>query len=404
MGEIRVPKVNANDATYILVQWLTTDGAWVSPGDPVAVVETSKANEEIAAEAAGIVHILTPSGAECHPGQTIARLHAADERQRSATAAASPPANGERGDPPVAITAPAQALLEEHGLDIAAVQAQFGRRVVRRGDIEALILDAGRAPSTPPPEPARVRKTLPLVQQAVADVVTESHRTVPAAFVAVQVRADQALALARQLSRQHRCLIGLPELLIKAIAAQHADFPLCFAHLIDPATVGLAEAAHVGLTVDVGSGLRVPVVHHAARLSWHQLGTTLMGLRAAAMRGRLRAGDFTGGNILVALHNDQDVTVAVPLVYPGQTCAVSLAATQSVLALDAEGSVHAERVVQVGLAYDHRVISGSVAVAFLQALKRLLGSPRQLAALGEEDSRAEAEDASGTGPGSGSSA
>jgi 2-oxoglutarate dehydrogenase E2 component (dihydrolipoamide succinyltransferase) len=53
MADIRVPKLNNNDATYTLVEWLIADGNPVGPGEAVVVLETSKAIEELVSEEAG---------------------------------------------------------------------------------------------------------------------------------------------------------------------------------------------------------------------------------------------------------------------------------------------------------------------------------------------------------------
>jgi 2-oxoglutarate dehydrogenase E2 component (dihydrolipoamide succinyltransferase) len=390
MADIRVPRLNANEDTCTLLEWLVVDGQRVAPGDPLAVVETAKAAEELASEAAGYVQRLVPAGADCRFGQVIARLFETEVLRLRAPA---PPAHGQAGaDATTAtvtagggagggdgdglvITAPARALIEEHGLDPAAVRA-LGRNVVRRADLEPLLHRDAE------PEPDGVRMRLSRAQQAVAAVVTESHRSVPVGFAAVTATVDDTLAVARELSRQHHCLIGLPELVVKAVAAQHPSFPLCFAQPLDPATVRLSAAAHVGVTVDVGRGLRVPVVRDAGRLSWRKLATTMMEFRMAAIRGALRPGDLADGNILIALHTEGDVAFAVPLVFPGQVCAVSLAAPRTELALSPTGAVVTRQVVHLGLAYDHRVLNGNDAVAFLQAVKRTLGSATDLTALG----------------------
>lgn len=391
MTEIRIPKLNANDPSYLLVEWLVADGEPVSPEDPVAVVETSKATEELCAGHAGVLAVRTPAGTECRAGEVIAEVRAPgapgpEEPTHPPPPVALPPEAAT--SPPLVVTEPARALLARHGLAAETVRERTGRRLIRRADVAAVVAAAGGArpasvdPTAPDPEPNQRVYPLSRLQQAVAAVVTESHRSVPTGFVAVKAVLDRAIPFARRLSRTHRCLIGVPELLVRAVAAQHTAFPLCFAHLRDASTVVLSDAAHVGVTVDVGDGLQVPVVHHADRLRWRELAETMMRFRTTAMRGAFRPGDLAGGAILVALHNDPDVTVAVPLVFPGQVCAVSLGGTQRELALDDGGRVTARPVAQLGLAYDHRVVNGADAVAFLRAVAGLLGSPDRLEPLG----------------------
>ncbi len=78
---IELPTLNTNDSSYTLVEWLVPDGSSIEGEEPLAVVETSKASEEIESTGPGILHVLVGGGQDCRPGQTIAYLfESADER------------------------------------------------------------------------------------------------------------------------------------------------------------------------------------------------------------------------------------------------------------------------------------------------------------------------------------
>jgi 2-oxoglutarate dehydrogenase E2 component (dihydrolipoamide succinyltransferase) len=171
---------------------------------------------------------------------------------------------------------------------------------------------------------------------------------------------------------------GLPELLIKAVATLYPKHPLMFATLVGDGRIRRAEAPNVGVTVDVGRGLHVPVIRDAAALTSAQLVERLVRLRFKALRAGFTEEELTGANILVALHNTGGIVLATPIVFPGQTCAVCLPDTQEELALADDGRVVVRRYVNVGLVYDHRVVNGRDAVAFLQDLKYLLEAPAGL--------------------------
>ncbi|MFG3417754.1 lipoyl domain-containing protein [Micromonospora sp. NPDC049460] len=81
-----VPKLNNNDDSYVLLEWLVPAGATVEIGQPIVAVETSKAIEELAATHAGVLRQGLAAGADCVPGSTIG-LHPA----AGAVPAAAPP-------------------------------------------------------------------------------------------------------------------------------------------------------------------------------------------------------------------------------------------------------------------------------------------------------------------------
>ncbi|WFE47869.1 biotin/lipoyl-containing protein [Verrucosispora sp. WMMD1129] len=156
MADIRIPRLNTNDASYVLVEWLVDDGATVQSGATVATVETSKALEDLVSEHTGVLSRRLPAGADCRPGQVVAVLTPPSQ--------APPPVAGpdrEEADrtpqaPRVApaalvITEPARALMREHGIDEQDL-AMLGRALIRRSDVAALL--AG--PVVPPLDAAEV--------------------------------------------------------------------------------------------------------------------------------------------------------------------------------------------------------------------------------------------------------
>lgn len=356
MGEIRVPKLNTNDAEYTLLEWLAEDGARVERDDPVATVETSKTVEELASPEQGVLSHALPAGKACAPGQVIAWV---GER-------GSPQENTQAGADGPVITAPARELLDELGLDPELVR-ELGVKVVRRADVERLA--ARERGSAAPEEPRGQVRSLPKHQQAVARTVALSHRTIPAGYTAIRVDVGAALQRARDVTRRARKLVGLPDLLVQAVACLHDDFPLFFARLVDDTTAELAERAHVGVTIDLGTGLYIPVIRDASGKALEEVAEELAGFRRLAQHGGFREEHLSGGNITVTLHHDADIVMAIPIVFPGQACALALTSPQR----DGDRTVAA-----IGLAYDHRLLNGRDVVLFLQALKERLEAPESL--------------------------
>ncbi|MGC4816950.1 2-oxo acid dehydrogenase subunit E2 [Micromonospora sp. DT63] len=399
MTDLVVPKLNNNDTTYVLLDWLAENGERVRAGEPIAEVETSKAAEELLSDGDGVLHRLVEVNQECAPGDVIGRVFDSEEARQRFLAEAVAPAvvplpDASLGGP--VLTDSARELAAAHGLGDDELRG-LGKAVVRRTDVERLLADRSSAPAAatepvvvaaaaalaagdgPEPDDPRPVHALSRAQRAVAAVVTESHREVPAALAVIKVRADAALAVARQLTRSTRTLVGLPELLVKAIGGLREDHPLLFAAPGDGASVRLAEAAHVGVTIDVGTGLFIPVVRDVEELTCAEIAETLMDFRSRAGGEGFRAGELAGGTIVVSLHTDPDVVLAGPIVFPGQTCVVAIGGTQDELALDADGQVVTRRFVNLSAVYDHRVVNGREAVAFLQAVKAALESPDHLA-------------------------
>lgn len=389
MHEVRLPKLNSVDDDYVVLEWLVEEGSHVDAGQPLLEVETSKATAEIEAEHPGrLVRVAVPGRRE-PLGALVALLLADDEEPESydgARESAADVASPARPDPEpaesrVVVTEKARTLAADLGVDVAAL-LRLPTRVVREADVRALVASAGtvhRADDGVARGPAETARALalPRGQVAVAATVMAAH-TAPTAFLAIEVRVDAALDVCRSERRRLRRMVGLTELVVTGLGRLRSAHPAAFADVADGRPPTVRDGAAVGVTIDVGTGLSVPVVRDADRLDLAAVADRLDELRAAATRGRIDENDLVGSQIMLSLTTEQGTLVSRPLVYPGHACAVSLAAVRTVAVPGPDGGLLWQRVITLGLSYDHRVINGSGAGAALADLRALLENPATL--------------------------
>ncbi|UWE08642.1 2-oxo acid dehydrogenase subunit E2 [Actinacidiphila bryophytorum] len=397
MREVTAPRLNPNDETYLLVDWLVPDGAAVAAGDPLAALETAKVAAELESPCDGIVEQLVPAGGRYGFDHLVARIHAgaseppdagAVPQAATATASASetaPPPGGTAGQAPFLMSRAAAELAALHGLDeeeIAQGVRVGGRRLVRRADVEryaATIAARRLAARRSPVELDLPWGTLPAGQRAVADGVSRAHTEIPAAFTLLKVDTGPAEAWARGTDGAQR-FRGLVELVVKAIAHQAAAFPAFFCRTEGDRRI-LGADPDIGVTTDVGHGLHLPVVRRPDLKTPAQIGDELLRFRLQSARGTFTRDQSADPTTMLALNTGEDTVLAIPLIFPGLTCAVSLGATIAEAAADAAGGIAVRRTATLGLAYDHRVINGRDAHAFLYEIRALLGEPTRLETL-----------------------
>jgi 2-oxoglutarate dehydrogenase E2 component (dihydrolipoamide succinyltransferase) len=371
MHEISVPRFNANDATYVLVEWYFDDGDEVAPGSVVASVETSKASEDLVSDDGGVLKRLADAGAECAAGSVIGQLFNSEQERSQHVASGSGPGNGQvhdggngaDGADQLVVTAPARQLAAELGIGDEALRA-LGKAVIKREDVAALARGETSAGSVRP---------ISRQQLAVADVVSRAHSTIPAAFAVLKVPAGTMLTRSRMAAGPAQMAPGIAEMLIKAVAGLHRDYPSFFSALTpDGTSLRMPEAAHVGVTIDVGSGLYIPVIRNAEGKSLSELSALLRGFHEKALTRAFSEGELTGGNIAISLSNYTDIVISHPVIFPGNACMLSLGAVQRELWMDSSGAVASRPYLLLGLAYDHRIVNGRDAVLFLRAVKTRL--------------------------------
>ena len=85
---VTIPQLNSNDDSAVLLEWLVADGATVTEGQPLAVLETSKSAADLEAPASGVVTQHAAEGRDYAPGHVIATIGGRPP-QRAAAATAS---------------------------------------------------------------------------------------------------------------------------------------------------------------------------------------------------------------------------------------------------------------------------------------------------------------------------
>ena len=149
MLEIVLTREDANTEYALLAEWLVEDRAEVGAGQPVCVVETTKATVEVESPGAGTIVQLYGDDVEVELGKTIAYVaESADELAaidaKGEEKPAPKPAAGDRK-----ATRKAVELAELHGIDLSTVEK---RGFITEKDVEELVVaqKAGAAPASGP--------------------------------------------------------------------------------------------------------------------------------------------------------------------------------------------------------------------------------------------------------------
>ena len=148
MLEIVLTREDANTEFALLAEWLVEDRAGVAQGQPVCVVETTKATVEVESPGDGTIVQLYAENVEVELGKTIAYVAETPAELESLAARAdkpaAKPAPGERK-----ATRKAVELAELHGVDLTAIEK---RGFITEKDVDELIARL-KASAAPEPEP-----------------------------------------------------------------------------------------------------------------------------------------------------------------------------------------------------------------------------------------------------------
>jgi pyruvate dehydrogenase E2 component (dihydrolipoamide acetyltransferase) len=251
------------------------------------------------------------------------------------------------------------------------VEADVIRAIQSKGDSPIF---SSQKSGQSPPLPAG---TISPMRRAVAAKVAESFATVPHFYLRSEVDVTALVQLKDQsLEALEKCSGHRPSLtdfLLRAMALALRDCPQANRIWQDGAIVPL-PSIDVGLVIQVGDGLLVPILHRADRLSLAEIVRARAELMAAIRSGKTSADLFQGGATSLTNLGKRRVDEFTPIISPPQS---SMLAVGRVAQRPAafEGQLCLRQTLHVTLSADHRVMDGVPAAEFLDRIVELLEKP-----------------------------
>jgi pyruvate dehydrogenase E2 component (dihydrolipoamide acetyltransferase) len=199
------------------------------------------------------------------------------------------------------------------------------------------------------------REPLRGVRRAIAEHLSRSHREVPAVTVVEECDFTQLSARRGELSY-------LP-FVLQATATALGRHRALNARLERDEIVYLDDV-HLGVAMQTEAGLVVPVVRDAAAKPVEQLAAEVAELGAAATAGTLAPEQLRGSTFTVSSAGRLGGLFATPLVNHPEVAILGLhriAPRPAVI----DGAILVREIGLVSCTFDHRVVDGAVASAFL---------------------------------------
>ncbi|MBI4311320.1 MAG: 2-oxo acid dehydrogenase subunit E2 [Chloroflexi bacterium] len=310
----------------------------------------------------------------------------------AAPAAAAPPPSGA---PAVAterqrLSPVVRKLVEEHNVDLAQVKGTGLEGRVTKEDVlhyvearkaaPAVLAAAPVAPPAPPMTPVPPgadEEALPLtpLRRIIAENMARSATQIPQAWSYVE--ADVTTMVARreavkqEFARREGVDLTYLPFAIKAVVECLKENQLLNS-VWGGDRIILKKRMNIGIAVATPQGLLVPVVHDADRLSIAGLAKACRDLTQRARDGKLTLADVQGGTFTVNNTGALGSIVSQPLVSPPQAAILTTEAIVKRPVVVAGDAIAVRSIMNVCLTFDHRIMDGAEAGAFLASVKRRL--------------------------------
>jgi len=404
--EVRVPTTGNAGEDAVLAELKASAGDAVTAGQVLAVLETAKAALEVESPADGVVlGVRCAVGDEVaehsvlliigKPGETLptggveaTRLkenhgtvdagNALAPDPTSHSSPVSPPAPGQ------AVSPRARLLAERRGIDLASIRGSGpgGRIIVpdvlssgisspSGGQAEGLMGDAS-APHLGHHTLVPVRGARKVTAQRMAQSLKDSAQVTLTRYASADALVSFHERLRKYLDSQEQSRISLSDLVNFAVAQSLPRYPAANS-IFDWDGIRQYSGVNLGVAVDTGSALLVPVVTQAHLRSLTELSSATQRLVEKARAGTLQMDEMEGGTFTVTNLGMFGIHWFTPVLNTPQSCILGVGALH-------RPSAGAPALLPLSFTFDHRALDGADAARALAGIAEALESIDVIAA------------------------
>jgi pyruvate dehydrogenase E2 component (dihydrolipoamide acetyltransferase) len=427
MFEFKLPDLGEGIHEGEILKWHVAVGDTVEEDAPLVDVETDKAAVTIPSPRGGKVVSLTGAvGDVVHVGQVITVI---DDGSGAAVAPAKEePAEAAPAPAPAAAEAPAPApapavakgplpaapatrrLARELGVDINLAQPTGPGGRVTPEDVHRLATG-----ETAPVEPveevaaeaefsAHAASAIPLLDiEPLPDfsqwgpVETEPLRSIRRKVARKMVTSmvlvphvahmdDADVTLLEEFRKEQQASregqpggrLSILPFVVKAITAGLRAAP-AFNASLDPLkeVITYKKYYNIGIAVDSGHGLIVPVIKGTDRKSVMQISADIEDLAGRAREGKLEVSELRGGTFTITNVGPIGGTALIPTINYPEVAILGMGRVQEKPVVR-DGEIVIRKILPLTLSFDHRVADGADAARFVKELARQLSDPKLL--------------------------
>jgi 2-oxoglutarate dehydrogenase E2 component (dihydrolipoamide succinyltransferase) len=426
--EVEVPSLGESVTQAVLIKWHKKDGDTVAQDEPIAELETDKANTDMNAPQAGVLRRIKNEGDTVRVGESIARIDPAG----SAAPASSQAAPAATPSTPAAtpgvgsgakledLSPATRRIAEENKVDPAAVTGTGRGGRLTKEDVQGYIASKGpqaqdngeRLPAAPPPPqpqppaptrhepPAAVttppktpaatsmsfddrgerRAPMSKIRRRIAETLVKAQQTaaILTTFNEVDLQAvmDLRSKFKDQFEKAHGVGLGFMSFFAKAVIQALKEFPHVNA-FIEGDNVVYHQHVHLGIADSTDRGLAVPVLKQAQTMSFARIESEIKRVATAVRDGKLGLDELSGGTFTITNGGVFGSLLSTPILNPPQSGILGMHTIQK-RPMVINDKIEIRPMMYIALSYDHRIVDGKEAIGFLVRVKQLLEDPARL--------------------------
>ena len=396
-----------------VVQLLVREGDQVSEGQSLIELETEKATVPVPAPAGGTVaRLLVRQGDHVKVGQAIIELNEAEgEAQKAATSALGKPelAPVPQTRPTTPLPAPDRPVVEqkpavvsppsagttipappsvrrlarELGVDLSQVKGSEAGGRITAEDVKVFVRERSTRGTTPgvggnifsTPYGSERREPLSSTRRKIAANMIQAWTTIPHVHQFQDADITDLMALHKRYAPEFKkkgATLTLSSLFLKAIVHALKLYPQLNATLdLTNGEVIYKDYYNIGVAVDTPAGLIVPVVHQVDQKDLLQISLELADLAERTRKREIKLEELRGATFTLSNMGGIGAGPFLPIINPPQVGILGVGKAR-MTPVYREGQFVPRRVLQLCVAYDHRLVDGTIGARFINEIVKVL--------------------------------
>ena len=399
--EIKSPTFPESVADGTIANWVKKEGESVKQDEVIAEIETDKVVLEVVAPFDGIISkVLKPAGEVVLSAELIAEFEQGGQPEGDIQSSADdvseisnegkaesikPNVNQSKANGPAV-----KKLLKEHDLDEDSIDGsgKDGRitkadivnhlnepledkKTTKQNDSPALEISTDRLEERVPM--SRLRST---IANRLLSVKQETAMLTTFNEVNLKPIKDLRAKFGEEFFTEHGVKLGFMGFFVLAAVQALKKFPVVNAS-IDGSDIVYHGYQDVGVAVSTERGLVVPVIRDADNLRLADVEKSILDYSDKAKSGKLSIAEMQGGTFTISNGGVFGSLLSTPILNAPQTAILGMHTIQD-RPVVIDGEIVIRPMMYLALSYDHRLLDGKEAVAFLIAIKDQLESPEKL--------------------------
>ncbi|MBW4848481.1 dihydrolipoamide acetyltransferase family protein [Bacillus safensis] len=267
----------------------------------------------------------------------------------------------------------AEKVAAREGIDLANVAGSGAHGKIMKSDVTAA------AAQTAESSPVKTQK-LAGMRKVIADRMSQSAFTAPHVTLTSEIDMTKAKEVRKQLlpaiEKETGYRLSFTEIIIHAVSnvlTRHPHINMTF----EQNELHFHDDVHIGLAVAVKDGLMVPVISHANQKGLKQLTKEAKEIGRNARDQKLLPDQLKGSTFTISNLGMYAIDTFTPIINQPEVAILGVGRIQEKPVV-VDGEIQVRPMMGVSLSFDHRVVDGAPAAAFLTDLKKVLEQPFEL--------------------------